>query len=438
MMSVSELQHTIKIERARSADSLSQGPSSYCRVGTLGLDERMCNALDFFFLRKLDGQFTLVPAEQADVLIVDLDTYGSRDLWAKQAQSRPGQPTILLSVQPVEANASTFVVHKPMKPQDLITALMDAAPQTRTEKARPPSTTFRETATSPSNPASSRLPEDPADQDGDAKPSLVSHVSTARINEEAAPVPSSASKAGLLLEKSQSHTFFGSAPDIDPDDPQALAGVQFVPDDHLIGKLRRAVELARANNSAVRIELNPESITVFPDSDKAWVNMHYTRLRGLAVISLADSDVTLRVVDGVDPDDAPPHQICRLEALLWTSALLASRGRVPIGTDLKAPIKLLRWPNLTRLGAIPHALQLDSSVRITSLLSREPISLVDAAEALKLPQRYLFAYFTSASALGLIDQRSQAGTDTSISSQKAPKPPRNRGLLKRILSHLRN
>jgi hypothetical protein len=84
------------------------------------------------------------------------------------------------------------------------------------------------------------------------------------------------------------------------------------------------------------------------------------------------------------------------EKLLWLMALWASRGRVPEGTDLDAPVSLLRWPNFTRILMTPNAMQ------IAALWHTQPTSLLQTAKRQAIPHRQIFAIFRACQALGLV------------------------------------
>jgi len=119
----------------------------------------------------------------------------------------------------------------------------------------------------------------------------------------------------------------------------------------------------------------------------------------------------------------------RLPAFQWTLTLMAARGRVPIDTDLSAKVKLRQWPNMTRLQTFPN------SMRIASLWSREPISLLESATVLGIPQRYVFTFYSAVNALALVETLGSEKTTRDRPNNRPAK--RNRGLFRKILAHLR-
>jgi len=405
-----------------------------CRVATLGLDQRMRNALELFLKSKLDGRFALVEADAADLFIIDLDSYGGHDLWSKQSEANPDQPVILLSVKDTETNDRTYFVRKPMRPQELIAALTDATSKVKGVPTEPESPA-EAPATGARQPSIDTfdIEEEPAPI---TRPVAVYTSPKLQQQEDGGASSMSVGNAGLKLSERDPKTFIGSAPDIDPDDPRQVAKAQFDPDVYLIGKLAYAVKLPNRAGRAVRLELDHGAITLIPETGKALVDIQHTQLRTLAVVPMPEENTKFRFVDGVSLSDVSPHRIWQIDALLWTSALLASRGRVPAGTDITAKLTLKRWPNLTRLAVFPNA------VRITSFLSREPVSLVDTARALKIPQRFVFAFHAAADALDLIErsngtEKKPQRAENAAQARMDSKESANRGLFRRILSHLR-
>ena len=110
-------------------------------------------------------------------------------------------------------------------------------------------------------------------------------------------------------------------------------------------------------------------------------------------------------------------------------ALWSWRGRLPAEIDPNAPVYIRYWPNLTRLTLTPHAM------RIVALWRKQSRSLFNTAEALKIPQRYVFAFYTAAYTLNLTGVSRRA-----VDFTFAPEPvqaSRYRTLFLRLLNRLR-
>ena len=108
---------------------------------------------------------------------------------------------------------------------------------------------------------------------------------------------------------------------------------------------------------------------------------------------------------------------------------MAARGRIPLGTDPSTKVKLKHWPNLTRLQTFPNAM------RIASLWSRQPVSLLESATVLGIPQRYVFAFFSAVQVLGLVETLDAESTNQGRLDGRPVS--RHRNLFRKILAHLR-
>ncbi len=86
------------------------------------------------------------------------------------------------------------------------------------------------------------------------------------------------------------------------------------------------------------------------------------------------------------------------DPFVWLSSINASKGKIPDDVNYSAPIKLLGWPDLSKLLVFKH------SIRIISLWSRGIYSLQHTGKLLNIPQRYPLTVYTALQALGLITQ----------------------------------
>jgi hypothetical protein len=171
-------------------------------------------------------------------------------------------------------------------------------------------------------------------------------------------------------------------------------------------------------------------IDFFPDGRRVLQQFSDSQLRTLSVIPIANTNLTISVLNDHMPVERNGHSVTDSEALVWKTALWASRGRVPVGICLDTPVFIRRWPNLTRLQLFPHAL------RIAALWSQQPHSLLATAQALKIPQRHVFGFFSAANALGLA---STTRREVDFLFQPAPlKKSKRHNLFGRILNRLRS
>ena len=95
-------------------------------------------------------------------------------------------------------------------------------------------------------------------------------------------------------------------------------------------------------------------------------------------------------LDALNPFDYEPF--------VWLSSINASKGKIPHNINFNAPVKLVAWPDLTKLIVFKHA------IRIIALWSRGVYSLKNTGKLLNIPQRYPLTVYTAMDALGLIDE----------------------------------
>jgi hypothetical protein len=385
------------------------------KIATVGMDERMQNALRLFFKGPGKNSCILVEENSAELSIVDLDGYESGGLLEKHKQDYPDRPVILLSLQEQNMNGTIFL-RKPLNPKQLASAVDKVKAQLSSNAQATSSTTQTPN-------------EQQADiQDGTAQRTLDS----AANQSEKSTAPKSdrkTHKAAMGLDERSAKAFIGSAHDINPNDEKQVSAAQYNPKDFFQYQLKRAFFLADSKARPVLLETEQGTMTFSPGSRPIRVEISDQWLRSLSVVPVIDGAVSISLINGhqVLHEDSPV--LVSREELLWKTALWASRGRVPVGSSFTTPVFLRRWPNMPRLVVFPHAL------RIAALWVSKPHSLVNTAEVLNVPQRYVFAFYSAAHAIGLA-----ASTERAVDTLFEPPPEhthRRRSLFNRILNHLK-
>ncbi|MFN8038960.1 MAG: hypothetical protein U0Q07_07085 [Acidimicrobiales bacterium] len=216
------------------------------------------------------------------------------------------------------------------------------------------------------------------------------------LRQDAARSDRSTHHVAVLLDEQALQAYVGAAGDIDPADPAQVARATYHPDEQLQGVLEAALRRAVVDDAPVRVWGDWGELRIDPKSRTVVSSGPLDDLRPLChgKVDPARFHVeTLPPVPIEHPDDVT--LVHGWHALAWDVALWCSRGRIPAGTDLHAPIVLEHWPDLTRLTITPHA------VRIVAAWMHEPRSLVDLAAALEVEQRSVFAVYSAARAIGL-------------------------------------
>jgi hypothetical protein len=383
------------------------------RVATVGMDERMQNALRVFFKVQCRNQCVLADEDSAHIGLVDLDGLQAGEGWASYRQRFPGRPTVVISLKAVETTDAVFL-QKPLKPEQLRAALqrlqsaVAATPAPHTASQAECSTDDTREPKTPGVPAA---PQDTVkDESVDRHPQTFGAASALADH-------------GLTVS-------IGTAPDINPGISEDVARAQYRPEQFLPAFLSHALDLAAREDKWVRVEAPGGDIIVLPGGERVQVkSANSLSLRSLCSLPVAKDRCRVSVIGPYyRMDDEHEFPLMNATPLLWRMVLYSSRGRLPAGTDLTAPVDLQNWPNMTRMAPIAHAM------RIAALWATHPCSLLETARILGIPQRYVFAFYSAAHAIGSVRIMQGTGPNrVAVSSKQASK---KRGILSRILARI--
>ena len=388
-------------------------PSAPLKVSLHGMDDRAARMFTMFLAGPARNCCVVVPEGQQEAVVVDLDGVGAERLWL-DVRRRFSGPALVLSVREKQLRHSIWVP-KPMRADELISAVerlrtelntLDSLHRKAERAARMPPAApapTREAAQAPPRPAA---PAPEADGGGAAR------------------------AAELAMQERRVHECCGDLSDKIYRDARRRAELFFELDDTLYGAMREGLRAAEKAGSPVVVEGLGHPLILCPDQRRLFSEMPEQYLRPLCIRSLQQTPMR---VHAIPLEDTPittssDPRLQRLDATLWNVALWTSRGRVPAGTSLDAPVSLRAWPGLTRLQITPGAMQ------IAALWIKQPTGLMATAERLGLPYRYVFSFFTACQALDLVEQKAAAPADMPQPEPAASKE--NRGLFKRMLSKL--
>ncbi len=114
------------------------------------------------------------------------------------------------------------------------------------------------------------------------------------------------------------------------------------------------------------------------------------------------------------PADAPMARRMRLEDLLWSAGYLASRGRMVAGGSLLDVVRIVRWPNFSRL---PCSLD---TMRMVALLTRHPTSIALATRILDIRQDEACRVYSAATCAGLVEVRNRRSATRGAGGDVSP------------------
>lgn len=454
----------------------AEAPQDPLRVDLIGADQRLRDTLALVFRGPARGACLLVPRAEAQAVVVNLDGAGAATEWARYREAHPDRPAIVLSIGATQVPGAAAIVRKPVRIDRLLEAVRIARSAlggragARTERPiEPPAPRVAARAEASLPPTIDRLPIAAAplaippvvvaptvvrESGGNTRTVVTKAIAeisrtlatqlppprapeSPRTEAFAAPRPTGSPAQSLALrsrtrattqETLQWAALCGSAPDIRADDPAQVDGVRYKGDARFLRCVEQAAEDARMGRKIVAVRTQQRlllAVSGMPSTVVCCVSDDLLATLAQQAHGAHDFEtITLPAL----PLASETIQVLATEALLWKLGLWTCRGRIPYATSLADRMYLRHWPNFTRLLRTPDAL------RIAALLTRHPMQLVRVAEALRIPQRHVFAFFAAASTIGLMGV-ARREIDYLL-EQEAPAPHEHRDVLERVAQRL--
>lgn len=208
------------------------------------------------------------------------------------------------------------------------------------------------------------------------------------------------------------------------------------PSNHMIATLLETIEKSNWSKKVLRLKFKKIMIVIEPATDRIYCNH-----------SIYSSEYANACFETLEKDKMKTHELdtseIRLyrkkmqtekdnthtfEAFIWTTSLLTSRGRLPVGTDFNQNLELKYWPNLTRVENTPHMMQ------VAAMFHKQSSSLEKAPKDLGIPQKYVFAFYNAALSLDII--KSGASDNNSPSAENDEGMDKNKGFFSRLLKRI--
>ena len=403
-------------------------PDSLLRVGILGAPERVRERFAALFDGVGEGACTLVEAPAAEVLLVDLDAEGARAAWQAYHLRAPAVPALFLAADAGAAPPGERFLLKPVGPSLLLAELGSLKGGGEARPVPTPASPDR------GRPASRARQAAPAGA-GDRGPHAAWHApwesTVALALRGPDPLTERVDSVASGAEMPSATELCGDAEDVDLADPGAVAGLFLDTGERFLGACRMVVARAAASGGAWVLRLGEHALRV--EEEGAAVRTDLPR-QALWDLCQAERLSEPPRVKPVPPEGSLGAFVERTrwesaEAFLWQMALWTYRGRLPAGTAVHGRVYLARWPNLTRIPAVPQA------ARVASLWLAQAVSLAFTVEVLAVPQRYVFAFYGAAHAVGLAGQARRASDR--LFQPEPPGPAASRPLLGVVSARLR-
>ncbi len=346
-------------------------------------------------------------AASADMSIVNMDSVDGGSLLEKVRNDYPLRHIIVLSVNDPQLE-DTHYVARPIRVDALIKTIKKV----------------------------SQLPLLDPRQVGAAmavKPELKEGPVTRHTAQVKAPVPAKVSQ----VEAKKPPSSRARIPTVDFSQAASKESYFYDPENHLQGEIATAIKRAVKKNIAVQLSIKIggewKTVTVLPEAKKVITSINDLWLERLCTSPLCTLEVKVRTHNIKNSLELECRAVeskagRSIDAFLWRVALWSAQGRVPLGTDLNAPVYLRHWPNITRLSVSP------GMMRVVTLLIGQPRKLPLISQVLGIPYSQVFSLYSAAQAIGLAGSAHRTA-DTLI--EPAPlKQHRLHGLFGKILNKL--
>lgn len=339
------------------------------RIVLFGFSERNAAMLTQLFSGIRWKDYVLVASGPADLGIVELDTPSPERTWLDYRRQYPQTLSIVLSLQD-QKRENTHFMRKPVDTAELRSTIDILRKRIDESKIR-------------LSPASA----------GNARRESVSGSVTST------PMPASArvstQHAADEMDCELEERFGGNAPDVDLTDPRVHPTVVYDPGQYFQGLLEQAINQARTSGIAQEISGNlPGRLRIVAGSELTIEHsLRVPFLRQMCLVGLQSIKTTIQ--PSYDPVVGGTH--AKASEFLWQVALWTARGRLRKSIPIDVPVRLLRWPNFTRVAASPHAMQ------IAAILVRAPHSALELSARLRIPQRHLFSFLSAVETSGILE-----------------------------------
>ncbi len=350
------------------------------QVHLIDLDNITKNTLNYYFNSSLCTNAILCKfSEGAELLIVDLDRSVASDLWKTLREDN--QYAIVLHKQEDEfINEEKLIgLAKPIQ-QNRLKEIVDTI-FNRIKKSEAGSASEVVSITSSdSNNINTSLGNN---NNSNLTPNTPTFNKNASTNNQMNSDINSHQRFKL-------RAYVGSNADIDLNNSSNSSHIYITPDKYLYHHLAKAIKMGKLSKSDVLIKTSSGRI-LYENSSQQFYSFNWSKLKHAQAKPIFD-DTTLTQINSNSELSQGGTAVDAVE-IVWESALLASKGRLPKDTSLNNIVEIIYWPDFSKLSTFKYADQ------IATAWSIKPMSINATATELKIPQRYVFALFCAMQAI---------------------------------------
>ena len=283
----------------------------------LGVDARKTAIYSMAFKMHTATQFQLIEsAEQADVVVVDVDGVEGDTLWESTQSDFPKTPKVYSSI--LEPKFDVAYLPKPVKVETLFPVLRAALSGVVTFKVTEAGQTKGRERLS-------------------FKQQAKNYKNTLVDEPEVSSTP-----RDVVFPVEQIQSF------------DATTG--------LLGKTR---QIATQTGNVALIVDNKPILMFFPSVDRVLLAVAPEKLEEIC----QNTEIQISIKEIGDHPEWQQHAKAQMDSCLWQFAVWTAKGRLIQEIDVHQPISLRSWPNITRLAYIPDAM------RLSAFLTKSPVNL---------------------------------------------------------------
>ena len=283
----------------------------------LGVDARKTAIYSMAFKMHTATQFQLIEsAEQADVLVVDVDGVEGDTLWESTQSDFPKTPKVYSSI--LEPKFDVAYLPKPVKVETLFPVLRAALSGVVTFKVTEAEQTKGRERLS-------------------FKQQAKNYKNTLVDEPEVSSTP-----RDVVFPMEQIQSF------------DATTG--------LLGKTR---QIATQTENVALVVDNKPILMFFPSVDRVLLAVAPEKLEEIC----QNTEIQISIKEIGDHPEWQQHAKAQMDSCLWQFAVWTAKGRLIQEIDVHQPISLRSWPNITRLAYIPDAM------RLSAFLTKSPVNL---------------------------------------------------------------
>jgi len=199
--------------------------------------------------------------------------------------------------------------------------------------------------------------------------------------------------------------------DLDSMQTEDIETIRYFPEQMFQGKVKQAIEISKNHNALVKLSHGDHQLYFIPVTREVYLNLSETLLRGLCVgewpfnLHIEENhELTSQIVQRLNAKNE--YHKTKMEALLWKIALWTSKGKLSNTQALTQPVYLSKLPLFVPQQELPQ------TAIIASELARHPLNLLELSDQLHIPQKFIFAFFSAAEAIGVVSLTQVQGKAT--------------------------